>query len=495
MTPCNPESISLLKKIVPLLLSTLLLMTGVDAQVRLGALGGIHSANVLETNNIPGWDSTVKKFLSSKSGFQLGIIVEVPIGKKGFFFQPAITYTTKGRQYSKVNDSATIHATDTVYSKRALNVAYIDIPLNITYKIPLSANHKNSFFISAGPSVSFFYSGKTTNQTLTFSASKYTNTSNPLSVGKGPDTYNTVDLGVNGRAGFEFGNVFLNAYFSRGLTSFYNAAYSGNFHHQLVGASLGIWLTSTAPPPPPPVKDTDKDGIPDDQDLCPLQPGTAKWHGCPVPDTDKDGIDDEHDSCKNVQGLARYNGCPIPDSDQDGINDEEDKCPHQAGLARYNGCPIPDRDGDGVNDEEDHCPDSAGPVENHGCPVIKEIKKEIQEKINYTARNILFAVASDRLLDSSYNALKDIADLLLAHPEWHLTIEGYTDNQGTRERNLLLSQKRAASVRSYLAARGVPETRLTAIGFGQEHPIADNATAKGRAANRRVELKLSLEKQ
>ena len=146
-------------------------------------------------------------------------------------------------------------------------------------------------------------------------------------------------------------------------------------------------------------------GVTDDLDLCPLVPGKAAWHGCPVPDSDHDGIDDEHDSCKNVPGVARYNGCPIPDSDHDGINDEEDKCPYQAGVGRYNGCPIPDRDGDGINDEEDKCPDSAGTAENHGCPVVKEIKKEATEQINYIAHNILFNSASDQLTDSSYSAL------------------------------------------------------------------------------------------
>ena len=486
------EPTAFMKKIIPLMmLLALTAFTGANAQVRLGLLGGLHSANILETNNIPGWDSAVKQFRSSRSGVQVGVIVEIPIGRKGFFFQPAILYTTKGRKYARNNDTATSLSTDTVYTRQNLNLNYIDVPLNFTYKIPLSANHRNSFFISAGPQISFFYSGKVTNETLTYSANKYTNESDPVSVGSGANTYKTVDLGINGRAGFELGNVMLSAYFSRGLTNFYNATYTGTFHHQLAGASLGIWLTSTGTPPPLPKKDTDKDGIPDDQDLCPLKPGSAAWHGCPVPDSDHDGIDDDHDSCKNIPGLARYNGCPIPDSDHDGVNDEEDKCPNQAGLARYNGCPIPDRDGDGINDEEDRCPDTPGTAENHGCP---EIKAEAKEKINYIAKNILFNSASDHLTDSSYTALNDLAGLLSTHPEWHLTIEGYTDNRGTPEKNRLLSGNRARTVMNYLVKKGVPESRLTAIGLGQDNPISDNATEAGRAANRRVELKLSLEK-
>jgi len=467
-----------------------------QAQVRLGLLGGVHSAKILETNHIPGWDSTVKPFQSSKTGFQLGIILDIPIGQSGLFFQPAITYITKGRKYYKTNDSLTSLRTDTVYNKQTLNLNYIEIPLNLTYKIPIGSNRNNSFFVSAGPYVSFIYTGSNIKQeSLTATTHKYSSESDPVTIGKGSDTYKTFDLGLNGRAGFELGKVMLSAYFSQGLTSFYTASYPGTFHHQVIGASLGIWLSSSAAPPPPKKKDTDKDGIPDDQDQCPLVPGKAAWHGCPVPDSDHDGIDDEHDSCRNVAGVARYNGCPIPDSDHDGVNDEEDKCPHQAGVGRYNGCPIPDRDGDGVNDEEDKCPDSAGTAENHGCPVVKEIKKDATDQINYIAHNILFNSASDQLTDSSYIALNQLAGLLQTHPEWLLAIEGYTDNLGNPSKNLLLSQKRADAVKDFLVGKGIAGTRLKATGFGQLNPIADNKTSQGRAANRRVELKLSLEKQ
>ena len=500
-------------RIVPLLLIVLLACGAVaDAQVRLGILGGLHSANIKETNNIAGWDSTVHRFQSGRSGGQIGVIVEVPLGHS-WFFQPAILYSSKGRKYQKSNDSATSVSTDTVYYKQNLNLNYIDIPLNFTYKMPLSANHKNNFFISAGPQISFFYSGKLGTETLTNSTSKYSSESDPVTVGSGVNSYKTVDLGINGRAGFELGNVMLSAYFSRGLTNIYHASYDGTFHNQVFGASLGIWLTSTNPqvastpkphkPRNPHVsrygqqskKDSDQDGIPDAQDACPLQAGTAKYHGCPVPDTDKDGINDEQDSCKTIPGLARYHGCPIPDTDKDGVNDEDDSCKTVPGLARYHGCPIPDRDGDGVNDEEDQCPDSAGPVENHGCPIVKpEIKKEATEKINYIARNILFNSSSDELTDNSFIALDSLASLMKEHPEWYLAIEGYTDNVGKPEKNLQLSHKRAQVVLDYLNGKGVESSRLTATGYGQEKPIADNKTVKGRAANRRVELRITLEK-
>src|ERR1700735_3349674 len=106
---------AVMKKVLPLLILSLACLIHGHAQIRLGALGGVHSANVMETNNIPGWDTAVKRYESGHSGFQLGIIMEVPLGKKGFYFQPALLYTTKGRQYLKNNDSTTSANTDTVY--------------------------------------------------------------------------------------------------------------------------------------------------------------------------------------------------------------------------------------------------------------------------------------------------------------------------------------------------------------------------------------------
>ena len=103
----------------------------------------------------------------------------------------------------------------------------------------------------------------------------------------------------------------------------------------------------------------------------------------------------------------------------------------------------------------------------------------------------LFNSSSDELTDSSYLALDALATLMKDHPEWHLTIEGYTDSSGRADKNLLLSQKRAQAVKTYLIKKGIAERHLTATGLGQANPIADNSTPAGRAINRRIELKLS----
>ena len=234
-----------------------------------------------------------------------------------------------------------------------------------------------------------------------------------------------------------------------------------------------------------PPADRDGDGVLDDADKCPDVKGFAALQGCP--DRDGDGITDADDKCPDVAGLARYQGCPIPDTDKDGINDEADKCPTVAGIARYQGCPIPDTDGDGVNDEEDKCINEKGPASNFGCPVISE---EIIKRVNLAAKNIFFSTGSDKLLTKSFPKLNDVVTILKENPSYKVAINGHTDSQGSDESNQTLSEKRAASVKAYLAGKGIEESRLTSTGYGESNPVDDNKTAAGRAKNRRVEMTL-----
>ncbi len=482
-------------KRLPLLLFCFFTFTVVHAQVRLGAYLGLHSANVSESNSLPGWDTNLKPFYSSRTGFSAGFLIDIPIAQTGFYFQPGINYSAKGRQFFKNYDTANA-STDTLSLKASLNMSYIEIPLNFAYKIYLSPSHKSNFFIGAGPYFAFIYNAKMNLQTLTVgnnSLLSYQTGSEDLLVGNAVNKYKTVDIGVGAKAGFEIGNVILSCYRSWGLTNFYTSSYTGTFHHEIFGASIGIWIGKTQSNVPPravkiKVKDSDGDGVPDDTDLCPNVKGLAKYNGCPVPDTDGDGIDDEHDSCKTIPGLAKYNGCPVPDTDGDGIDDEHDSCKTVPGLAKYNGCPVPDTDGDGIDDEHDSCRTVPGIKENNGCP---EIKKEIQEKVNYLAHNILFTKASDKLTRESYPGLDDLVSILGKHPELQLSVQGHTDATGTPQSNLVLSQKRADAVKSYLLSKGIAASRISAIGYGQEQPVADNSTEAGRSANRRVELKLT----
>ncbi len=238
---------------------------------------------------------------------------------------------------------------------------------------------------------------------------------------------------------------------------------------------------------PQAVRDSDNDGVTDDRDKCPDIPGTAEFEGCPIPDTDKDGINDKEDKCPQVAGVVRYQGCPVPDSDKDGINDEEDKCKDESGVARYQGCPVPDTDKDGTNDEEDKCPNLPGSAENQGCPVITDV---IRKKVDLAASNIFFATAGYKLLSKSNKSLAEVVKVLNENPDLKLSIHGHTDNTGSAEKNQVLSENRANSVKQYLISKGIDEGRLISTGHGQDEPVADNKTPAGRAKNRRVELKL-----
>ncbi len=103
-------------------------------------------------------------------------------------------------------------------------------------------------------------------------------------------------------------------------------------------------------------------------------------------------------------------------------------------------------------------------------------------------QGILFDVASDRIRPESTPTLKEITVMLKDHPELKLAIEGHTDNAGQAASNQSLSEQRAAAVKAYLVSQGVDDARLQSKGLGAGKPAASNATAEGRAQNRRVEL-------
>ena len=101
---------------------------------------------------------------------------------------------------------------------------------------------------------------------------------------------------------------------------------------------------------------------------------------------------------------------------------------------------------------------------------------------------LLFATGSATLEPQSSEQLHNIAAILKAYPNTHLTIGGYTDNTGDATQNLKLSQDRADNVTAELVRLGVAQDRLLAKGYGEEHPVGDNATEAGRAQNRRISM-------
>ena len=222
------------------------------------------------------------------------------------------------------------------------------------------------------------------------------------------------------------------------------------------------------------LKDTDGDGIPDEVDACPTEPEDHKepdpGDGCPAPsDRDGDGIPDQADKCpdqpEDKDGIDDQDGCPEDDADNDGIPDVKDACPKEPGQ------PDPD------------------PKKN-GCPKFIHLEGGMVRVL----QQVHFQTASATILPDSFPMLMEIAQLLKANPTIKkMRIEGHTDNHGAADMNLDLSKRRAASVRVWLIQHGIDSGRLESEGYGLTRPIQTNDTADGRAANRRVEFKITEE--
>ncbi len=105
--------------------------------------------------------------------------------------------------------------------------------------------------------------------------------------------------------------------------------------------------------------------------------------------------------------------------------------------------------------------------------------------------DVLFDTGKADLKMSARERLAKVAGILIAYPDIHVEIDGYTDSTGSLEFNERLSEQRAESVRSYLGGQGVNSSTITTQGFGPSNPIASNETSSGRQQNRRVELVVS----
>lgn len=118
----------------------------------------------------------------------------------------------------------------------------------------------------------------------------------------------------------------------------------------------------------------------------------------------------------------------------------------------------------------------------HGDPLYEALEKEG----SFTTRGILFDFDSDRLRPESTPTLEQLYQALQQHENLAVTIEGHTDGQGAAEYNRKLSERRAASVVSYLVERGIARGRLGSVGKGESVPVAGNDTEAQRQQNRRV---------
>jgi outer membrane protein OmpA-like peptidoglycan-associated protein len=119
---------------------------------------------------------------------------------------------------------------------------------------------------------------------------------------------------------------------------------------------------------------------------------------------------------------------------------------------------------------------------------LAAVKEEPRGMVITLSGSVLFASNRAILLPEARTRLDQVAEVLLTSRERKLTVEGYTDSQGSVNFNLDLSQRRADAVRSYLVERGYQGDLIQAHGLGKGNPIADNGSAEGRANNRRVEI-------
>jgi outer membrane protein OmpA-like peptidoglycan-associated protein len=117
-----------------------------------------------------------------------------------------------------------------------------------------------------------------------------------------------------------------------------------------------------------------------------------------------------------------------------------------------------------------------------------EWKKELDAKGRVAVYGILFDTDKAALKLEAIKPLGEMAKLMLSYPDLRIEIEGHTDSTGTPEHNLDLSQRRADTVKSFLALFGIDAARMTTKGYGQTKPVDTNDTEEGRARNRRVEL-------
>jgi OOP family OmpA-OmpF porin len=131
---------------------------------------------------------------------------------------------------------------------------------------------------------------------------------------------------------------------------------------------------------------------------------------------------------------------------------------------------------------------AADGVESKLLAFITDGTKAVDKTTWFTMDRLEFETGSATLRDTSNAQLDDIAAILKAFPAVKLKLGGYTDNTGEPASNRKLSGERAATAVAALVSRGVDPTRLEAEGYGDQFPVAGNATAEGRQRNRRTDV-------
>jgi outer membrane protein OmpA-like peptidoglycan-associated protein len=244
---------------------------------------------------------------------------------------------------------------------------------------------------------------------------------------------------------------------------------------------------------------------PNAQTLAPLPKRTEQAADLSKEDTDFDKINDAVDKCPELRedrdGFEDTDGCPDEDNDRDELADGSDKCPLAAedadGFEDSDGCPDDDNDKDGLVDDKDACRNEAekinGVEDDDGCPdkgeslvISTPDRLELLESVLFTGDDV--SKASANVLGQLATTLRARTDIL------RVRITVHVQPTKSAQRDKLLSEKRAHSVREWLVAHGIADERIETRGFGSTNPLVP-ATQKGAAQiNDRLEL-IILERQ
>jgi outer membrane protein OmpA-like peptidoglycan-associated protein len=133
----------------------------------------------------------------------------------------------------------------------------------------------------------------------------------------------------------------------------------------------------------------------------------------------------------------------------------------------------------------------ANGVESKLIAYLNDPNSTVSEDKWFDFDRLLFDTGKATLQPASQGQLGNIAAILKAYPKVKIRLGGYTDNTGNADSNVKLSDERANAVMAQLAKLGTDPARMSAKGYGEEHPVADNATEEGRAKNRRISLRVT----
>jgi outer membrane protein OmpA-like peptidoglycan-associated protein len=133
----------------------------------------------------------------------------------------------------------------------------------------------------------------------------------------------------------------------------------------------------------------------------------------------------------------------------------------------------------------------SGGVEAELVSYLQDPSAQVSDVTWFDFDRLLFDTDQATLQPQSNEELDNVAAIMKAYPAVKIRVGGYTDNTGDPDANQKLSEERANSVMAALTQRGVDPARLSASGYGEEHPVADNSTSEGRQKNRRISIRVA----